>query len=378
MTKPIKLFVDAHCLDTEYQGTQTFVKGLYTALCNRYEDIDVYFGAANREKVFQCFPNINPSNVLPYQKRQPPFYRLLFDIPSLLSKHQFAYAHFQNITPATHTACPYIVTLHDVLYNDYQSDFPRAYRYSRNILFKKSFKQARIKTTVSNYSLERISYHYDIPAAQISVLPNAVNHSTGISFSRSAAVKYIRETYGIENYILCVSRIEPRKNQALLLQTYLKSELDKSGISLVFIGKESIKVTAFHKSLYEASENSKKNIFWFRQVSPNDLNAFYAACRLFVYPSKAEGFGIPPLEAALHQVPVLCSGTSAMKDFSFFHPYTFDPSNEKELEEKLLLLVHRPPCTAFLQAVATHINEQYSWKKSAQKLYQLIQLNVKR
>lgn len=264
MRKPIKLFVDAHCLDTEYQGTHTFVKGLYTELCQDYKDMDVYFGTANKEKILQYFPNVNPSNVLLYQKGKPSYYRLLFDIPSLLREHPFDYAHFQNITPATKPICPYIVTLHDVLYNDYRNDFPLHYRYTRNLLFKRSFKRARIKTTVSNYSLERISYHYNVPSSQISVLPNAVNLFTGMPFSRSAAVKYVCEKYGIENYILCVSRIEPRKNQALLLQAYLKSKLEESGIALVFIGKESIKVAAFHKTLYEAMGKSKKNIFLVR------------------------------------------------------------------------------------------------------------------
>jgi glycosyltransferase involved in cell wall biosynthesis len=69
----------------------------------------------------------------------------------------------------------------------------------------------------------------------------------------------------------------------------------------------------------------RKLFYWIEQVEQADLNNFYLASRLFVYPSKAEGFGIPPLEAAGFHCPVLCSNATAMKDFDFFEPHIFNP-----------------------------------------------------
>jgi len=263
------------------------------------------------------------------------------------------------------------------LFNDLKQDFPTTYRYTRNLLFGRSFKQAQIKTTVSAYSSERISYHYNIPPAQITIIPNSANTFTaGTSSSKSVASKYISDKYGIENFILCVSRIEPRKNQALLLEAYLQLKLQKKNISLVFIGKESIDTPCFKNRLHAEQTQNENKIYWFEQVPPDDLQAFYSSCRLFVYPSKGEGFGIPPLEAAISKAPVLCSSTSAMKDFSFFNPYTFHPSNENELKDKLQWIINNPPCNEFLNNVAKQINEQYSWKKSAEILYRLIKQNT--
>lgn len=376
MSKKIKIFVDAHCFDTEYQGTQTFVRELYTALYQNYTDLDIYFGAGHPQMIMQSLPFVTPQNILHYPKRNTSFLRLIFDIPAFIRKYQFDFAHFQNIAPKKDTSCSYIVTLHDVLFNDFKQYFSLSYRYSRNILFKRSFTQADIKTTVSNYSLERIHYHYHVPLHQISVIPNAANLYSHTIESKQKAEQYICDKYGIKNYLLCVSRIEPRKNQALLLNAYQQLALHKKNVALVFIGKASIEVPSFQQKLKQLYIEKGNNIYWFPQVDAADLTAFYAACRLFVYPSGAEGFGIPPLEAAIAKAPVLCSCTAAMSDFTFFHPYRFDPKNQKEFIEKLEWIIDNPPDSQFLNMVATKINEQYSWKKSAEKLYQLLQKNT--
>ena len=54
-----------------------------------------------------------------------------------------------------------------------------------------------------------------------------------------------------------------------------------------------------------------------------------------VYPSFAEGFGIPPLEAIASGIPTICSNQTAMMDFTFLKKFEFDPNNEIEFNEKL-------------------------------------------
>jgi glycosyltransferase involved in cell wall biosynthesis len=112
-----------------------------------------------------------------------------------------------------------------------------------------------------------------------------------------------------------------------------------------------------------------------RQTDQVDLAAFYRACRLFVYPSKAEGFGIPPLEAAACHAPVLCSSVTAMKDFAFFEPHTFDPTNDTDFEQKLSGMIHEPPSAEFTAKVAAHIAQHYNWQQSSNSFYNLLQAN---
>jgi len=371
--KRTKIFVDAHILDKGYHGTHTFVRELYTELLEGYPDLDIYFGTYDTALVQSIFPQVEASHLLPYKKRRPVVLRFLLDIPAYIRQYKFDFAHYQYLSVQWPNSCISIVTLHDVLYNDYPDDFPFAYRMIRKTLFGNSIRRAGIKTTVSGYSKDRISLHYRIPGKDIHIIPNAVAIGAECSpLSREAAVDHISEKYGIENFLLYVSRIEPRKNHLLLLETYFSLELYKEGIPIVFIGMESIRIPGMDKLLRSLTPEQRMAFHWFRQVSPEDLAAFYTACRLFVYPSRAEGFGIPPLEAAMYKAPVLCSRQTAMESYHFFDPYTFDSSSGPELSAKLLEMIRKPPDTDFLNSVSEKVMRLYSRENCAQAFYSLI------
>jgi len=200
-----------------------------------------------------------------------------------------------------------------------------------------------------------------------------VSHTfTQFHQNKEEAAKIVKEKFGIENFILYVSRVEPRKNHALLLEKYIELELYKQHIALVFIGIESMGVARLQKAIQGLNDEERALFFWLNDISQADLSAFYTACRLFVYPSKAEGFGIPPLEAAICGAPVLCSSATAMSSFTFFEPYTFDPENEEEFKHKLLNLVNNPPSAGFLNRVAEQVSEKYQWKQSGEIFYNLL------
>jgi glycosyltransferase involved in cell wall biosynthesis len=370
MHKPIKIFVDAHILDKGYHGTHTYVRDLYKQLLFLYPDLDVYFGTYDPALVTSIFPESDRVHILPYKNIRPTYLRFLSDIPAYIRKYRFDYAHYQYVGVPWKTSCVSIVTLHDVLYKDYPWQFPLLYRWVRTLIFGNSLRRAGVKTTVSGYSRNRIAFHYRIPEEQIHVISNTVAPSS--LMSRQTATERIAERYGLGNYILCVSRMEPRKNQLLLLDKYLSLHLYKEGIPLVFIGSPSLSVPGFEQRLRGLSPVQRASVHWFRQVSPEDLRAFYGACRVFIYPSGAEGFGLPPLEAALCRTAVLCSRNTAMESYRFFEPYTFDPSGAHELEDKLLDLVRNPPGEAFLQQVFEQVSELYAGSESAHTFYSLI------
>jgi glycosyltransferase involved in cell wall biosynthesis len=377
IAKKIKIFVDAHSFDTEYQGTQTFIEGLYNSLMQNYPELDIYFGAFHTDRIQKAFPLLNPSKILSYKKRNPAILRFLIDIPDLIQKHSFDFAHFQYVSPAASANCKYIVTIHDVLFNDFSKEFSWRYRLNRNFLFSRSIQKADIKTTVSDYSRSRISTHYEIPVEQLHIIPNGMIAPVNNNTTKEKARLEIKNKYKIENFILNVSRIEPRKNHLLLLNKFLELKLYKKNIALAFIGKRSLKVRGLESKIWSLTEEQKRFFFWIEQVDKDDLQLFYQACRLFVYPSKAEGFGIPPLEAAVCNAPVLCSNAAAMSEFNFFEPNTFDPENQAEFEQKLIGLIDSPPTYPTLEKISKEIIEKYSWKKSADAFYKLLRPNKK-
>jgi glycosyltransferase involved in cell wall biosynthesis len=372
MAEAIKILVDAHFVTAGYQGTQTFLAGLYNAMQRQYPDVGLYFATSNAVALKTVFPFADEQHIFVIKKRKPSLLRLRQDIPALLKKHAFDFAHFQYVAPAIKTACCMVVTTHDILFNDYPTQFSRFYRSSRNLLFGRSIRRACIKTTVSAYSQKRISKHYGIDENNISVLPNAVADNFGHNIEPEKAAALVNSRFGLKNFILYVSRIEPRKNHHLLLQKYLQLSLWKDGIALVFLGKKSIEVPAFEKLLQSLSAEQRSYIHFLSDVDVFLLEALYKSCRLFVYPSAAEGFGIPPLEAAVCGAPVLCSSATAMEDFTFFHPHVFNPADEAAFEAQLKTILASPPSAALLDETARAVRARYTWNTTAAVFYRIL------
>ena len=358
----MKIFVDGYLLNKEHQGTKTYIRELYKEFANQNPNMLIFIGCFKDPKIEMEFAGHKNVSFINYQKSNRVL-RMLFEIPKIISKNKFDFAHFQYIIPfATSKSCKYIVTVHDILFNDFKNYFSINYRLIRNLLFKFSSKKADFLLTVSSYSKERIKYHYKIYNKEIFITPNGVSEEYFKNYNKEESIKYIETKYCIKNFILYVSRIEPRKNQQGLLKAFLNIETEN--ISLVFIGFKSINNYEFDALLNDLTPAQKTKIHVLQDISEEDLMFFYNAAKLFVYPSLAEGFGIPPLEAGALKTPVLCSNKTAMTDFDFFEPNLIDVDDFEIFKISLRNSISNNNHFN-LEIIQKTINEKYSWKKSS-------------
>ena len=365
----IRIFVDAHVFDGEFQGTRTFIKGLYNELAKK-KDLQLFIAARNTDNLKINFPNEGNIIFIRYRSRSS-LKRLVFEIPALIKKYNIDFAHFQYISPPI-KSCKFIVTTHDIIFSEYPDEFPFLYRAYRKWLFKRSVKKADIVTTVSEYSKNSIAKYLKTKPDIIHVIPNGVNEKYFESYDKQNSVSYIRNKYGFEKFILFVSRIEPRKNHILLLKVFLELKLYLKDLHLVFLGRESLSVPQLNRMIANLPDNIKPYVFMNSEVGDSDLLEFYRAASIFVYPSKAEGFGIPPLEAAALKIPVICSNTSAMHEFAFFELNRINPYDSDQVKNTLFSILQDPPDKYVLNQISRVIQEKYSWSNSAHQLYQLI------
>lgn len=366
----IKLFIDGHSFDKEFQGTRTFIREIYYEMSKLTDKVSFYIGANDIENLKKEFAFMRNCHFVQYSSSSA-MQRLNVDIPRIIKKHGIQLAHFQYIAPFR-KYCNYIVTTHDILFNDFKEEFSLSYRVVRNLLFRYSIQRADIKTTVSDYSKNRISYHYGIPSSEIHVVKNGVSDEFYKPYDKEKAQQSIAATHGITDYILYVSRLEPRKNHALLLKTFINQKLYEKGISLVFIGRSTIADGELEAMQNIMPQEARSHFFRIDQVNNEDLLTFYRGARIFVYPSKAEGFGIPPLEAGAMKIPLLCSNKTAMSDFTFFGDRFFDPQDESSFGHKLTNLLFSPQDPERCSRISEEIRKQYSWTASAKTLLDLI------
>ena len=356
MSKRRTIFIDGHVLTGIPQGTVTYIKGLYRAI-NEINDFELIFGVDNIELASNQLA-IPDAKLIAYNSSNK-FYRLAYNIPSIIAKYKCDLSHFQYIVPFVKNS-KQIVTIHDVIFLDFPNLFPYSYRLQNKYLFDFAAKKSDLVCTVSNYSKEKLKEHFLVPEEKLHVTPNA----TFMVNSNENNID-IKSKYGLSKYILFVSRIEPRKNHLQLLKAYIELKLYEKDYSLVFIGSNAIKSSTLSEFLDKLTSSIKNKIIFLNQLNDSELSSFYIQADLFVFPSLAEGFGIPPLEAALNHTKVLCSNATAMNEFTFFAKYNllFDPNNLKEFKEKITLLLKERQYP--YDKIKNEIESKYNWDSIA-------------
>jgi glycosyltransferase involved in cell wall biosynthesis len=355
----IKLLVDGHWFDDLYQSPSVFLRGLYDPLALD-GDFELFIGAHNTDIAKAQFKNAGNIQFIKLAS-QSKFPRLIYDFPRIIKKCKIDVAHFQYISPLIKT-CKEIVTIHDLLYRDFKSYFPLTYRMRNDFLFNRSAQRADLITAVSGYSVKSITKHFNIPPSRIKLVPNGMHNDFFVKLRRS---DHIADKFNVKKYILCVSRIEPRKNHILLLKAFAELKLWEKDISLVFIGRQDIRVDELDSYLSSLPKEAQERVHRLKDISEEDLKQFYVNSIVTVYPSFAEGFGIPPLEAASLGAKVLCSNSTAMADFDFFGEDLFDPSNELEFKSKLERAIFIENDKLVGDRVSDIIQKRYNWETIA-------------
>jgi glycosyltransferase involved in cell wall biosynthesis/predicted nucleic acid-binding Zn-ribbon protein len=109
--------------------------------------------------------------------------------------------------------------------------------------------------------------------------------------------------------ILCVGTLEPRKNHIKLLESFkiLVNNYEKDNVELILVGRSADELIA--QEVIKASERFP--ISWKGQVSDEELEELYHSCNFTIFPSIAEGFGLPILESLSFGKPAICGYGSA-------------------------------------------------------------------
>jgi glycosyltransferase involved in cell wall biosynthesis len=108
-------------------------------------------------------------------------------------------------------------------------------------------------------------------------------------------------------------------------------------------------------------------------VSREQLRDLYRHAKVFVYPSRAEGFGIPPLEAMACGAPVIATRVGAIPDFAGDAALLVDPGDRDALREALVRLLRDRALRHELRARGPERARRYRWETSAATMTQLLE-----
>jgi glycosyltransferase involved in cell wall biosynthesis len=225
-------------------------------------------------------------------------------------------------------------------------------------------RQASQIHTVSEFSRQAILDLYRIPSDMVKIVPNGVDLQKFTPAGRSASVTRIAERLGLADYFLTVGRLEPRKNHCGLLNAYkmLKNEKPEVG-PLVIVGQRDFRFKTFFQTV--KALDLGKDVHVLENISDDLLPDVYRAARIFVYPSFAEGFGIPPLEAMACGVPVVSSNTTSMPEVIGEAGVLVDPARPEEIGAAMYKIIEDNKLAESLSALGRAQAEKWAWKNSA-------------
>lgn len=116
-----------------------------------------------------------------------------------------------------------------------------------------------------------------------------------------------------QNYYLYLGNLEKRKGTDLLLRAYKKYR-DMGGTSMLYLGGK-IREDDIQE-LYDDIRSSTQGLVSLGYVSDEQKDALFSNCSGFLFPSRAEGFGIPIIEAMHYNKPILASNLSIFKEIT--------------------------------------------------------------
>ncbi|MCA0012520.1 glycosyltransferase [Mesorhizobium sp. B292B1B] len=109
------------------------------------------------------------------------------------------------------------------------------------------------------------------------------------------------------------------------------------------------------------------NFRLFGYVSDPELVALYNICRLFVFPSLHEGFGLPALEAMKCGAPTIAAGTTSVPEVVGWDKALFDPMDVRSISDKMLAALTDDEFREELSLRGLDRARLFSWDMSAEK-----------
>lgn len=291
------------------------------------------------------------------------------DVPRMLARTGADVAAFPNYIVPLASPCPTISVVHDLAVYRTPELFTWRKRAVTRALLGRSVVSAAAIGTVSEASRRDIIERLGVAAERVVLLPGAAHPSCRPA--PAEAVAAVRAKHGLTRpYILTVGTIEPRKNLLTLLAAF-DEVLGRGGqdVDLVVVGGRGWRDRQLIDEL--KARTNLGRVHWLGYVSETDLVALYGGTRLFVYPSRLEGFGLPVLEAMSCGAPVVASDVAALREVAGDAACLVPPGDVPALVDAISRALSEPALVERMRGLGFARARTFSWTRTAELLWKL-------
>jgi glycosyltransferase involved in cell wall biosynthesis len=167
-----------------------------------------------------------------------------------------------------------------------------------------------------------------------------------------------------KQFIMYVGRPTPHKNLPKLIEAYALLRSRHPDLVLVLAGKKDANYQRIEAAL---PENLKNHIHFTGFVTEAELRWLYENTAAYVFPSLAEGFGLPGLEAMMHGAPVVSSNASCLPEIYGDAAHYFDPLDAQAISDAIEEVLTDQNLRQALIAKGYEQASKYSWQRMAEQ-----------
>ena len=291
-------------------------------------------------------------------------HRYAIQVMEVAESEQFDVIHAHDwmtfpagIAVATRTGKPLVVQVHSTEF-DRSGEHVNQYVYD---IERQGMHAATLIIAVSNYTRNIIINRYGVPPEKVEVVYN------GIDFNGRTETAHQRAWP--DKTVLFLGRVTMQKGPEYFLFAAKRvlEKMDK--VKFVMAGDGDM----LYRSIELAANlGIGHKVFFTRFLRGADVDRAYQMADLYVMPSVSEPFGIAPLEALQHNVPVLVSKTSGIAE-TFRNALKVDFWDINEMANKMVAVLRYEPLQEMLRIEGRKEALRFRWEDSAARVNEVYQ-----
>ena len=257
-----------------------------------------------------------------------------------------------NLAPIRHRRK--LTLIHDAQFLFPDSDYPARQRIGYRLLVPRMARTSAQVLTVSDYSRQMLDLMNVVPRERTAVLYNGADHILDVTPDMRVLARLGVEAGG---YVLLFGSAKAYKNAGVVLTTFADPP---PGLRLVIVG-------ASEAELRAAGLTVPLGAVFAGKVDDAALRALYVGAHALAFPSRTEGFGLPPVEAMLCHCPVVAAPAGAIPEIcrdAVLYADVDDPSAWRAAFARLT----NPELRAGKVAYGAARAAEFTWKAAGARL----------
>ena len=273
-----------------------------------------------------------------------------------------------------------LVVVHDIQIlrhlaapHQYPIDAPWANLKYFSTGMSKAVRTADTIITDSQFTANELVSFAGVRQDRIRVIPCGIDHERFHPPEDTSRLEEVRRRYNLPAaFYLFVGQPSKQKNFHLIVESYASGSTGSEFRLPVVVTCDLRSLTLFEDTMARIEQTGLSGLFQFAgYIRDEDLPLVYAAARALLYPSRYEGFGLPPLEAMACGTPVISSNRTSLPEVVGDATLLIDPEQPGSLSEALRK-VNQESTRRELVKKGRERAQGFSWQSTAKQVAQQI------